>query len=337
MAESSYNAAMISSSNKQIEVAISAILDEEVRTWSQLAALIIAVHEGKYWEGKSDSFSKWLDEFGKNIGCGMATLWRYFSVGRKYNNLRKSAAFRGLEYPPLEELQKHVSAENFELLEKISRVVDEEDIYLTMDEILAGTIRRKELRERWNAFKPALEGQTARGNISTPKVDRKNQTQLKAIMKAKILDALRKLGPSWLNVPKPIYYQLLSDVVAEGRIKVGDFANPYQPIYYAPGLVALVKETKSSPMVVHGIEISLQLTPAKMKQLHEMSRYCNVAWLIIPETISELDSDLIPEDVGVLGFKDNGEFVIITEPSTDSSPSHIDHILKGIILKGAGV
>jgi len=325
---------MITKAAQIIEAEIKAIVDGEPKAWPQISALMHAVYETRYWESVADSFSHWLVQFSEQTGLSKASVWRYFSVGKKYKSIKRSAELHGQKYPDLEDLQNHVSAENLELLEKISRVVEQDEIYPMMHEIVAGTMRRKEMRDRWNAFKPALEGQTARGNIDTPKVNKKNRDQVLAVEKGRIVEALRKTGPSWLGLTDPEYFRLCTDTIAEPRIKVGDFSSPYgRPEYHAPSMVILVKETNSTPMVSHGLEICLDLKDESIQMLSGMSRFCDLSWLVIPVGIGNINPDAIPDNFGVLGYSASSGFKVITQAPIDMSPPDADRILKGILAK----
>jgi len=326
------------SNANEITMELDAIISGEKRAWSQISALMHAVKERGYWEGRSDSFSKWLEDFGCKIGLGKSTLWRYYSVGNKYNNLRDMAAFRGHDehyYPQLEDLQDHVSPESLEILEKLGRVMSYSETYNVMDEIIGGTIRRKELRDKWETFKPTLDGQTARGKGSdVPKVDRSNKEQANSLLEAMVLDALKKAGPSWLGLNTPTYYRLATGVIPDVKGVHHSGLREDAP-ESGPNIIALVKEKRESVLVVHGIEIACDLTTSVIQKLEGLWWYCDAAWVAIHQDATNIDLGLVPDDVGVIGVK-NGKVEKLVEAGQGSDAPFVDRILKGLLLQGVG-
>jgi len=326
------------SNANEITIGLDAIISGEKKVWTQISALMHAVNESGYWEGRSDSFSKWLEDFGCKIGLSKATLWRYYSAGNKYNKLRNTAAFRGRDenyYPRLEGLQDHVSPENLEILEKLGRVMSLSETYDVMDEIIEGTIRRKELRDKWKTFKPTLDGQTARGKGSDiPKVDRSNKEQANSLLEAMVLDALKKAGSSWIGLKNIMYYRLATGV--EPDVKGWNHSGLKEDAPESgPNIIALVKETRDSGLVVHGIEIACDLTTSVIQKLEGLWWYCDAPWLAIHQGTNDIDLGLVPNGVGVIGVK-NGKVEKLVEAEQGSGAPFVDRILKGLLLKGVG-
>jgi len=323
----------------QIQSEIASLTEGESRTWAQIGALLHSIKESGYWRNEAESFSNWLESFGDKIGLKRATLWRYMSAGKKYNNLRRSAASFSVEtlnYPPLEELQNHVSPENLELLEKLSRVMETEDSYCMMDEVIRGTIRRETLREKWQAFRPALKGQTARGKpYEKIRVDRSNEEQFRKIIEGEIYTALKEKGSNWMGISDPAFFKLIlnvhPDIKSVGHSRYKDVED------LDLDAVALVKEDDKSPLLVHGIEIAAVFTPGIVNKIESMCWYCNCVWLAVHRNTLNMDLGLISEGIGVIALSDNEDIEVLVHPAMDSSSPYIDRTLKGLLLKAYGV
>ncbi|RMH12863.1 MAG: hypothetical protein D6698_14690 [Gammaproteobacteria bacterium] len=331
---------MSAMSKKEIQRELRAIEAGEARSWPQISALLNSVQTTKYWQGESESFSKWIEDFGKKIGLGRATLWRYLSAGRKYKNLKAAAEKMepSLHYPQLQELQDYVSPENLELLEKLNRVMEPDDAYVLMDKVIRGEVRRQALREKWQAFRPALAGQTARGkHYSSVKVDRSNEFQAAKVREGEIYTAIKESAPMWLDCMQPYFIKVLSNVRPD---VVDDACIGYKsetlarPIFDA---VVAIKRSVRDPLCLHGIEIIGRFHGKALSKLVKMAPYCDFFWIATHHAVPNFSPDKIPEWAGVLVLTETEEIRVLREPEHTGSKQAVNQMLRGIILKAYGL
>ncbi len=324
---------------KEIQRELRAIEAGEARSWPQISALLNSVQTTEYWRGESESFSKWIEDFGKTIGLGRATLWRYLSAGRKYENL-KAAAEKikpSLHYPQLQELHDYVSPENLELLEKLNRVMEPDDAYALMDKVIRGEVRRQALRDKWQAFRPALAGQTARGkHYSSVKVDRTNEFQASKVREGEIYTAIKESAPKWLDCLQPYFIKVLSNVRPDVEGACVGYKSKIlsHPIFDA---IVAIKRHMRDPLCLHGIEIIGRFHEKTVSKLETMAPYCDFFWIATHHAVPNFAPDKIPEWAGVLMLTDAEEVRVLREPEHTGSEPAINQMLKGVILRAYGL
>jgi len=297
--------------------------------WPKLSCLLNAIEESGYWEETSDSFTEWLKYNSDRIGLKQSTLWRYLVVGRYYQSLREQLSKVKLNYPPLEELPNHVSPEKLELLSKLARVAPRDFFEPAVEMVLENSISRNELRAEWQAFRPALQGKTARGRgVLAPQINPKNEEQYHSVLEAMIINALRSIGPEWLGKRKAHMYDVRMHVWP-------DYPNiQNRAPRYQFDAVALYKETKSSQLQVHGIEIGHAFV-SKHNKFVDMASYCDYLWVVINRSnnMYSINQYHIPDFIGVISVEGT-EISVIREPQPcDKDSENSSSLLKGLLVK----
>jgi hypothetical protein len=152
----------------------STVHDENV-PWALLGMVMESVQYHEICNEDFTSYTDWLRKFAKETGKTQSTLWRYRGAWEHYVSIQSKLERYSIRTMDVYEFSRLASAENFEILEKLERVAPEEimeDLYV---KVFAGTLRRNDLREKWNIFKGVLEGKTARGkNAVVPKFKSRN-------------------------------------------------------------------------------------------------------------------------------------------------------------------
>jgi hypothetical protein len=154
---------------------LESIAIDENPPWALLGAVMESVQNHEIWNEDFTSYSDWLRKFAKVTGKTQSTLWRYRGAWEHYVSIQSKLERYSIRTMDVYEFSRLASAENFEILEKLERVAPDqimEDLYV---KVFAGTLRRTDLREKWNIFKGVLDGKTARGkNAVVPKFKARN-------------------------------------------------------------------------------------------------------------------------------------------------------------------
>jgi len=327
---------MIKLTSDQIETRLSNLLEDDNAGWIQIGAVLTAVKEGKHWNKGFSSFSKWLEAWGKKVHLGKATLWRYITAQEKYRRLRKNALMYDYIFPPIEQLKCPISPEGIEIFDKLSRVLEEREVYEMMKGFINGEVTRKELRDKWNIYKPVMDGKTARGLPGTTmlKIEQPSKKEKGVIIESTIMDALRISESKWLYNNKtnpqehvksklePFFYKFFQNV----RIP-----NAHRNKSVLDITLAFQKHS-NSPLFIHGIEVVSKGLKNKSEQISNYRKFCNVFWVAIPEDIAEESMNYVPNGVGLLTVK-NKTVKVLIEAEIDDSPELLINTLKVLLTR----
>jgi len=229
------------------------------------------------------------------------------------------------------ELPKHVSPEKLELLSKLGRVAPKDFIEKLIYDVLDNAITRDEIREQWRAFRPALEGKTARGrNVTAPAISRvKNPSVYKNLDEALVINALKAYGAKWINDSKHIMYEVKFHFFSQ-HVK-GAFLSPHLPA------VVLYQQSLSDELEVHGIEMMSTYNRADdlFKRLNEPASYCDFLWLACHKNIpySKDFDDYYPKHVGILVI--DGASISVKQPALPCVQDFkkANTLLKALLIK----
>lgn len=318
---------MISQIIKNIDRDLAALEKGEARTWAQLAMLLDQVDSSGYWRTSSGSFTEWIKAVSPSLKLKEASLWRYLTAARYYQELRKTLTEKNVDIPQLDELYVNVSPENIEILSKLSRVTSD-DIFLRISkQVVAGTITRAELRETWVAYRPALLGKTARGKgVEVPKINRADKKQYSSMLEAQVFTTLSANKSEWTGIKSPERYQLFMHVSPEFP------ADACQKFKF--DAVAALRTKKSAHLILHGIDIkgsSLLGDEGTHNKWMLQTQYCDFLWVAtIGDVLQCLN--VIPSHVGILVACNNFIQVIRPAQQTQHSGHLSGELAKGLVL-----
>jgi hypothetical protein len=312
----------------QISSALAALSNEGARSWINVSLLIIQVDELRYWQDTHSSLSDWIRNVSGPLGYKESSLWRYFTSGRYYQQLQITLDKKSITSPKLQDLSPKVSPENLEILAKLERVMPKNSFIKLAQRVINIQISRDELRLNWQAYRPILEGKTARVlRDSAPKISHANPRQKDNLRQAEILTTISLGNAPWIGVGTPDFFELFIDVRPE-RLPEEEY-----PTFDA---VAAVRMDPASITEFHGIEIHsshLGLPPSKYHLLELQHYYCDYLWLAVdsPEQIS--NTNLIPKFVGLIVVR-SGKIDVIRRPiKTDYSGTKALALSKGLLFK----
>jgi hypothetical protein len=288
---------------------VAALIRRQPRSWAQVSWILDQVERTGYWQGRAQSFSEWLESTAPKIGVKPSSLWRYLSAGRYYQKLRPVLRARNIPCPPLEKLPETVSPENLEILAKLERVVPRKPFQHLGERALSGSVARHELRDIWKTYRHVLEGRTARGRgTAKPRVNPADARQIEMQRQATTLTTLMSSGPQWMGIDNPYFYYAMSEVSIP---KAGPKKDGFD-------MLALVRETEESPMMMIGVAVKTVIASDVVVMLDSLAWYCDRLWLALVGKAKIPDMAYVPEFVGILRV-DAGKLNV--ERAAAASPS----------------
>jgi len=308
-----------------IKAELEKILTDEHPEWVQVGLVLTAVKKSRYWSQEYSSFSKWLEEWGKQVNLGKATLWRYITAQTKYNRLRSEANESGYSLPKIEESKQPISPEGIEIFDKLSRVLEDNEVFEMMKGFVEGKITRKELREKWSIYKPALDGLTARGRteVSPIKIDPSDKKQQGHIIESIVMDALRVSGSKWLCKTDPVFFKFFQNVKP-------DYMHSSKRNIILDAVLA-IKESAKEPLYIHGFDVRAGvLRETELIKIYR--KYCNVLWIAMLSEHAKNNIHLIPDGVGLIAIN-NKKVEILIHAKLDEAPELSELMLKGLLTR----
>ena len=281
----------------------STLIKEELQTlregqtfnWGRISRLLDLVDRNGYWREEASTFTAWLDNNAELLGVKRSMAWRYLSPGRFYDKqLRKD--FPDLAKKPLEEVSDELSPENLELLSKIYRAAPEELYNRLAAKVLSGEAKRTELKTCWAAFRPVLEGKTARGRGVTPAkapaID--NGINNERLTAAWIRNQLSSCDASWTQIKDLATHKVFMDISLPGGHRFD---------------LVIVTRGKGSALLMHGVEIlplRFSVNHHTVAQLLSSAKKCDQMWIALPAAPEESFAAKIPKSIGIIAVDSDG-------------------------------
>ena len=250
----------------------STVQDENV-PWAVLGMLMESVQYHEICNEDFTSYTHWLRKFAKETGKTQSTLWRYRGAWEHYVSIQSKLERYSIRTMDVYEFSRLASAENFEILEKLERVAPDqimEDLYV---KVFAGTLRRTDLREKWNIFKGVLNGKTARGkNAVVPKFKERDFADLNVSNVAKFQSSLV------FNVLKDEFHTRISVDGIEQHVH--RFYTNYKIDKKTLDALVVIKYNHSE-IHLHGMyKRESSISPEAKKFLEFYASVCDFVWII---------------------------------------------------------
>lgn len=300
----------------------------DLDTWPKISTFMIETDECESWKQTHRSFTGWVKDFGTSIGLKEGIIWRYFTAGKYFQELRVLLNDQGISTPTLDKLSPKVSAENLEILSKLERAATINTIIELANKVLDSQITRNELKKHWAIYRPLLEGKTARGlGVTSPKLNLSSPQQMHGLEHADIAKALLFSKGKWTGWNTPSLFHLLLDVTPDH--------GPAEE-YVVFDAVAVVKRNEISPVEIHGIEItasSLLSSQSKHELMEKQKPYCDYLWVAINNKELLLLDDRVPKDVGVITVSNGAIEIVRTPKELNVKSSQSLDLAKGLLLQ----
>lgn len=255
------------------------------------AGELLGLEKSGAWSKTHGSLSFYLSDLARKEKKTKSWFWRLLAAGREYNTLRAKLDPKGQTYPPLESPDIKASPESLELVNKISRIAPSNIVEAVQKKAMAGEVSRRELRDLWLAYRPVLDGKTARGRIDAPRYDKSNWAMRRALIEANSVALISKNGPGWLDVNSAYVYKVVH-ISGNARLR---------PLYHTAGdVVVLFAGNENSPLEVHGVAAGYFAGDNAVLQHYEEGTSVDFLWFATPKELSEQEMAKIPEEIGIL-------------------------------------
>ncbi len=273
--------------SKNLFTDIIRLLAQADRDWVSIGNLLDQGSKTKVWDDLFGSTRQAIAKISELSKVKPASLWRFLSSVRFYNQLEK--LFTDLDIPCLP-LHSSCSAENIELLGRLHRVMPVQEFLLLAIKVLDNQITRTALRDYWNDYKPGLQGKTARGR-GKPVIN----PDIHAVRKSQVQSFVRGV-PFWATdeqLPDLPRHETLTQVQLPGVVL---------------DLVVVVQTSPDNMLPeLHGVQI-LEHSPndAEYEVLEQCLEYCDALWIAVHiDSFREGDGSLsLPQGVGLLQIGD---------------------------------
>jgi hypothetical protein len=213
--------------------------------WIDVAQLLAEVERERSWNDYGyDYFSNFLQDLSRHIFIHESGLWRYLSSYKYMLSLKALCEAQNQPSFDLHKVGSSISPENIELLEKISRVATEHEVNELFSKLISNSISRASLRRIWNAYRPALQGRTARSkSLEKPKARLEDTRQVAINFELRVFDLLNEdrsfTSSEWLTS-----FRIFQTVIS------GE-----QPPLYKFDYVVAAKGKKDNAISLHGFEV----------------------------------------------------------------------------------
>ncbi|MDO8943049.1 MAG: hypothetical protein Q7U75_07675, partial [Desulfobacterales bacterium] len=288
--------------------------------WSAVASYLDGVETKSGWADTAKSFTEWLRLLARESGIAESTLWRHLAAGRYYTELRKALRKYGRKVPSLAEAARNISPESIEILSKISRVAPEDYLVDLATRLIDGNLSRSALRQAWSAYRPVLQGATARGRgVLVP-----SRGPSEMVNAASALAALTQQPGLLLADEKDALLIACATNVP---------TSPSNPRAKHVVFDAVVASSVSGRLCLHGIEIVSEPAGPSQGKLDVLGRHCDRIWVVLNEDHSRMP-DEIPRHVGILVAGKSGNIRVLrcAAPSDETGRSSGD-LARGLLLK----
>jgi hypothetical protein len=279
--------------------------------WGAVSLELNKIGQSEKWMTTHPSFTAWVKAFAQAAKVQESSLWRMISAGRYYSSL--GAKVGTLKLPNLVEISKFVTAEQFELVEKISRVASSGDIEQLLAGVLDGTLTRDKLRTRWRIYRDMATPNNGAATI-TPTVAKKvvlpktrRGAPLYGHSVEKLLVTLIELQPmkGWIGNSNPHFFKTYyRPPIALSGIDPSDTS-----FQFHPDILVLVQDSETAPLQFHIVEVipaHVVGTSAVAIKAHIAQLYADYFWLAVGDCGDAIPLAGVPTGSGLITFSPAG-------------------------------
>lgn len=306
---------------KQIENELDGFLSESNINWTRIAMLLNQVSIEELWKTenlKYKSYSQWLRTYARHIKREENYLWKIKKAGVLYNEYVSEQANNNIEVAPLSEVTTDM--QTYELADKIAG--NDKTLYCNLcDKIGDGTLKRKDLNERWkkvrrNRENSGIKATKTNGYKAYEEPAKDNAEEVRNLVKASdILDALSDNDFDWIvEHPSAIENKVAKWETAKTKL-FPEFAVQTESSKKARRIDALVVTNKAidprfRPYKVDAHSVEIKVTKYDLqgdRKLNDYMPFVDFQWIAIPDDAEMIkiieDEQLL--DVGVLLYSEN--------------------------------
>ncbi|HEX7362143.1 MAG TPA: hypothetical protein VF283_16760 [Bryobacteraceae bacterium] len=266
--------------------------------WGTVAARLLEIKCGCDRGPFEFSFSSFINELSKDRAKTKSTFWRLVRAGEAYRDTRDLFGSNGTELPELIDPAILATPESIEIVEKIRRAAPTDTANEIAYRTMKGLISRSELRDLWEAYRPILKGENARGKRSkTPRFNRHDPEMREAQDRANRIAPVILSKPDWLGLKQFPYSYRVTNIPVNGQS---------ESILNA---VAALAETAKSSIILHGfyagnfpypVPLQSKSDTTLMDVAHLSDLGVNFVWLACTEIPKRSVTETLSNDVGIL-------------------------------------
>ncbi|EMW5404115.1 hypothetical protein [Enterococcus faecalis] len=307
---------------RKIEHEIEEILAKDTHSWVRLYELIREVEHNKLWRNEYSSFTRWIKHLAHIAGVTESLIWKRKKAGEIYFDYQQRAAGRGVSVPNIEDVE--VSPDNFELVEKISQGNSQIKDKL-MQQVLAKDIKRADLLNTWATIK-TLQAKEGGGIIKKNRYSKIDSSD----------EQIFTISDFSFALSESLWLQSINNSYHKGKSVyklVPNFSFYSSLLMRSVTLDFLLLENVSSKYTeelnTHSIEIVFSDNKLNSIILNTKTNY---SWVVVPEDISLVALEKLPEGIGLLNISAKRKIQIVKPAAHNIETSKLD-ILQAFIVK----
>jgi hypothetical protein len=315
----------------KIEEYLTMLSQREVKHWGIFAYTLDYIDRTEYWrEQGASSLSSFISFMAKFYEKKPATLWRYLTSGRHYNAIVEKYAAGEEKYPQLCDISDQVSPEKLEILSKIARAAPEDVVSDIALKVLDGEITKANLWALWQAYKPALEGKTARGRGTTiPSICQTDLRQISLVSKSNVLSTIYQAEPEWIGVDG---IDLFIPFVG---MTFSPPPNGRDPITF--DMVAITRDGENRAIRLHCVAVISEPTPVSVDfAIKRFLPYFHFIWIAFPEDFDPSNARYIPDFAGILRVGRKNITTVRTAERSSFLGGRTEHLTQWLLIKALG-
>lgn len=300
--------------------------------WGDAANMLGDVERLRHWQLHYSSFSGWVKAAAKVAGLQESQLWRLVGARRFYLTL--STEMPSADLPPIAEASQTVTAEQLELIDKISRVRPLAETVSLVKQALAGALSREQLRSIWKTVRDTKElpDEKALAYQAPPERRRDNRGDFRSMAEKSLYAALHQ-DTRWLGANAPFCCKILY------RPK---FAFPYRENadrHAATDFLVIHQATPASAVEIHAL-IGFEKPQHILDRLNAAAAFADFNWAVtLPpnKDYPGFDCSPLPQHLGILQLNRDETITVLRRPdhSTEADwvGAHAGELAKALLVE----
>jgi hypothetical protein len=307
------------------------------RSWGAAALVLREISNAEDWRSTHSSFTSWVKAAAAQSGISESSIWRMISAARFYESL--GGSYGRVKLPPLAEISTIVTAEQIELVQKLTRVAPKKAIEKILASAVNGSLTRDRLREEWAVYRKEqsksrrAEGALAiREKTTSERADERLLRQSSAAAMAWI--SLLNANPKWSGIKSPYRYHATYDPPVRLPIRSDDATTFYQPNY-----LVIHQGERYGKVEFHIVEM-LPMYLAHGEQTARARRiaadalqYADYFWLVLPEAPDESLLVGLPPCIGLISIENDAAVVHRPAEHSRSSGKKSGELAKALLAE----
>jgi hypothetical protein len=186
---------------------LATLLTQTKHCWGELADAIGKIERDRNWRAIYPSFTRWVRATAKTAGVPESHLWRLLGAKRFYDRVCSETPTASL--PSLVDASKSITAEQLELIDKITRSKASAEIVPILNDTLAGKLTREQLRTMWRVIRDTNDLSDEETLYRDPAEKNRGQRGEFNSLAEKFLSIALSNNTNWLGEKSPHFYKAM--------------------------------------------------------------------------------------------------------------------------------